>query len=274
MADFDLVAIDADGTTMDPSDRVRPRVRVAVRAVAASGVKLVLATGRALDGAQLVLDQLGLDAGLVLVNGAILADSLNQPPFERAMLPAAEAQAAVTALQTAGVEPFVYDDPDCSEDIVMLAAQPTMPQFMANQAARHRRRDLLSWLDHPVLTIVAAGPQEPMTQAAATLTAQLDGRAEVECSYFQSGGMWLLTVVAPGCNKADGLERLAARHGIAMDRVLAVADGHNDIEMVRRVGWGVAMGNAIPAVKAVADEIVADNQHDGLAEALERHFAL
>ena len=52
---------------------------------------------------------------------------------------------------------------------------------------------------------------------------------------------------------------------------MAIGDGHNDEEMIRFVGMGIAMGNAIPKIKKAAKYITDDIDNDGVAKAL-KHF--
>ena len=74
-------------------------------------------------------------------------------------------------------------------------------------------------------------------------------------------------------NKGDALAALCAVLGIAVGDAVAFGDGTNDLSMIRRAGLGVAMGNADFAVKAAADAVCDDNEHDGLAKFLERLLA-
>ncbi|HEY8489239.1 MAG TPA: HAD-IIB family hydrolase, partial [Thermaerobacter sp.] len=76
-------------------------------------------------------------------------------------------------------------------------------------------------------------------------------------------------LLPPGIHKAAGLERLAAHLGIPREQVVAVGDNDNDCEMLRWAGLGVAMGNAHPDVKAVADYVTATNGEDGVARLIE-----
>ena len=63
-----------------------------------------------------------------------------------------------------------------------------------------------------------------------------------------------------------------ARHlGLAPAQVMAVGDSGNDRTMVQLAGLGVAMGNATEDIRRVADAITADNNHDGVAEAIEKY---
>lgn len=64
---------------------------------------------------------------------------------------------------------------------------------------------------------------------------------------------------------------LAERLGLALDEVMAVGDSGNDLTMLEAAGLGVAMGNATEEIKQAADVITADNNHDGVAEAIEKY---
>lgn len=75
----------------------------------------------------------------------------------------------------------------------------------------------------------------------------------------------------PGVHKAGAIATLLAHLGIDVADTFAYGDGHNDLEMLQHVAVGVAMGNAVPALKAVADEITADVDADGLLASFARH---
>lgn len=74
---------------------------------------------------------------------------------------------------------------------------------------------------------------------------------------------------AVGVNKAKALQELGDKLKITANAVMAIGDEANDLSMIKYAGHGVAMGNAIPAVKAAADMVTADNDHDGVALAIE-----
>jgi hydroxymethylpyrimidine pyrophosphatase-like HAD family hydrolase len=79
--------------------------------------------------------------------------------------------------------------------------------------------------------------------------------------------------VQPECaGKAEALRLLAARHGIVASRVVAVGDAGNDLPILRAAGLGVAMGNAPPEVKQVADRVIGSNNGPALAELIEGLF--
>lgn len=73
-----------------------------------------------------------------------------------------------------------------------------------------------------------------------------------------------------GVTKASGLAEVCRVLGIGMEQAVAVGDSLNDLAMIKEAGLGVAMGNAQEAVKQAADEVVAGNEEDGVAEAIRR----
>jgi hydroxymethylpyrimidine pyrophosphatase-like HAD family hydrolase len=69
-----------------------------------------------------------------------------------------------------------------------------------------------------------------------------------------------------GVSKWSGIRHLADEWGIADHEICAVGDDVNDIPMIQAAGLGVAMGNALPEVKAVAQRIAPGHDQDGLVE--------
>ena len=80
----------------------------------------------------------------------------------------------------------------------------------------------------------------------------------------------ILEVVSGDSGKWIALETIASERGIAASEILAIGDDENDAEMIARAGIGVAMGNAVQAVREVADHTTLGNDEDGAARAIER----
>lgn len=84
-----------------------------------------------------------------------------------------------------------------------------------------------------------------------------------------TSGVDFLEITPAGGDKGSALARLCAELGISADEVVAFGDNHNDITMLEWAGRGVAMGNAVETVKAVANEVTAHNDDFGVALVLE-----
>ena len=78
-------------------------------------------------------------------------------------------------------------------------------------------------------------------------------------------------VIPPGIDKGRLVELLAGRLGVPRAEILVLGDMENDLEMFRKAGFAVAMGNASDAVKRAADATTLSNEEDGFAIAIERY---
>jgi len=80
----------------------------------------------------------------------------------------------------------------------------------------------------------------------------------------------VLEVFNRGVNKWAAINWLGEAHGFSGEQVVAIGDHINDVEMIAAAGCGIAMGNAVPQVREVANYQTADNDRDGVAKAIKR----
>jgi hydroxymethylpyrimidine pyrophosphatase-like HAD family hydrolase len=113
-------------------------------------------------------------------------------------------------------------------------------------------------------------PEQIMT-AATEAIGELAELATFTYGSDIAGG--LVEVSAKGVTKAFGIERLASEHGVDARDVVAFGDMPNDLPMLGWAGHGVAVANAHPDVLAMADEVTASNDDDGVARIVERLLA-
>lgn len=272
MPRYALVASDIDGTLTDRADQLRPAVKQAVDDALAAGVRVVLATGRGPVAGQRAIDQLGYELPMILANGAIVTEGLSRPALVRNLLPGQTAAEVVPLFREAGLEPLIYDDPEGSNLVLWERRHPDNEPFMDGKDDRlWHVDDLAAACDHPVLVVLCFGPEARLREFSSFLSQKLDGRAAVQPYWHPKYSAWAMDVAAAGCSKSAGLRHYAALHGVEMAQVVAIGDSLNDIPMLEAAGLGVAMGNAGDEVKQAADVVVADNEHDGVAEAIRRY---
>ena len=132
----------------------------------------------------------------------------------------------------------------------------------------------------PFETLCAGHPDPIRVVAFASeevIHALLPEVTALECSWTITRrgnyGSSELAIMNPSCSKASGVIELARYLNIPLEQIMAIGDNNNDIEMLRTVGWGVAMGQASEAVKAAARAVTASNQEDGVAQAI-KDYAL
>jgi hydroxymethylpyrimidine pyrophosphatase-like HAD family hydrolase len=122
------------------------------------------------------------------------------------------------------------------------------------------------------LRVSTLGPPEVLDPIERQL---LDGAVGDVTAYqvdLANFGVRLLEVFGPRVSKWTAVARLPDRFGIGPDRIVAIGDDMNDLEMISRAGQGVAMGNGREAIKRAAGRTIGSNADDGLAGFL-REFA-
>ena len=105
-----------------------------------------------------------------------------------------------------------------------------------------------------------------MQELEELLQSRLPGKLQVHVLHPPRYVGFFLEISPAGVTKWSAIQRLAKAWGIEDSEICAVGDDVNDIPMIRAAGLGVAMGNALPEVKAAADRIAPGHDDDGLVE--------
>ncbi|MGH8825321.1 MAG: HAD family hydrolase [Jiangellaceae bacterium] len=258
-----LVALDVDGTLVTYADFYAPPRRAVTRAVDRArdaGAHVVLATGRSLHSTVPVIDQLGLTHGYaVCSNGAVVADVETRMPVH-----------VVTFDASDPVQYFAEEIPDAvlavEELGVGFRVTGDFPVGELDGRVTVVTHDEL--LDGPVTRLVVRWPEGDREHLRRVAVAS--GLPSVD---YAIGYTAWLDIMPQGVSKAGGLETVCAELGVASADVLAVGDGHNDMEMLAWAGHGVAMGQAPWDVQDVADEVADSVDDDGVAHLLDEYFA-
>jgi len=288
-----LVATDVDGTLLDPADRVTPRTIAVLDRAAAAGVGLVLVTGRPPRWIPPIVAQVGVAGLTVCANGAVVYDvAADRIVSARTLDAATLADLAATVATLTGGKVISEElgkklDAATLADLAVLVATVLPraglavelvhpePSFMAEPSYRHawvgsdhEIRPRAELVTRPAVKMLVRDTRMRSEEIVAALAPAVG--SAVDLTFSHPGG--LVEISAPGVTKAAGLAEVAAAVGVEASDVVAFGDMPNDLEMLQWVGHGVAMGNAHPALKDVADEVTATNAEDGLALVLERWF--
>ena len=271
---YRLLALDVDGTLLDPSGELRPTVRDTVMAVQQRGLQVVLCTGRRFRTARPLAQALQLNAPLVVHNGALVKDLASGQTLQQSYIPIDVYHQALALLRRLS-SPMVYIDA-FHENVDILTesmerAHPFQRAYLTDQLAHCRIvDDITSPLSHGVvlLSIMADGASLQALRPVVEQTLGSRGRVHLLMNKNYQG--YILEILQAGVSKWQALHELAVQQGIAPEEIIAVGDDQNDLDMIRHAGLGIAMGNAVDAVKEAADAITGSNAEDGLVQALER----
>jgi hypothetical protein len=263
--------VDIDGTLVAHGDTISPGVRHALQQIQDKGIEIVLCSGRTRYRIMPVAQQLPQPAGYVVcANGSVVFHLGTGQTLYRHLLPTPIALRIVQAILDAGSEPYVFEDTDdpTSEGSRVLF-HPDKP--VGDWAERPRYRPyaaIAEELPFQPVCVSCFGSPERMRPLAQAMMQEFEGKVSI----IQSGSenTWGVEFYVANISKQLGLETVAAHLDVDQDEILAIGDHVNDYEMLKWAGIGVAMGNALPEIKAVADWITADAEEDGVARALER----
>ncbi len=274
---YQLLALDVDGTIVDPAGQISPAVQQAVAEVQARGLQVVLCTGRRFRTALPVAQTLGLTHPLIVHNGALVkAPDSGETLYHCYLSPDIYRQSLDVLSQVSS--PMLYIDAfHDGIDIVTAHSDQTHPfQHAYLQATQQHCQIVPDVSDLPLQGVVMMSIMAEESRLKAfrsDVQATLGRQAHVNVLANKSYQGSILEVLHPSVSKWHALHHFASQRGIAASQIIAVGDDANDLEMIRHAGLGIAMGNAIDDVKAVADYITLSNAEAGLAYAL-RHTVL
>lgn len=261
---YRLVALDVDGTLLDPSHALSSRTQAAVQSAQRRGVVVSLATGKLLASVQPLLRDLGLGGLHITCNGAALMDAATGAPVTAWTLSHEQIEVALAAIRELAPEtPIAWYTTDA---IYTDAERGLLDDTLAayhEPPVRHVAR-----LDHtlpPPLKFLMTGDHAHLLALRDALRERIGGEVTVVRTTSD-----FVEVMAPGVSKGIALLELAARLGIPREATVAIGDGENDIPLLEAAGLGIAMGNAMPALRARADRHTLSNAEDGVAHALEQ----
>jgi hydroxymethylpyrimidine pyrophosphatase-like HAD family hydrolase len=289
---YDLFAVDLDGTLLARDSTPSVANVAALHAAREAGMRVVVCTGRGLVECAHILEAIAQVEPVVVAGGSIIADPVSRRTLHRAAIDQSIVAATVESLLEHRHAALVLKDPVAAgyDYLVVrgreqLGLDPVTEWWFASMNVRVRVVDDLDEDPHPEHTVRvgACGRAGAMSKIRAHLTDACAGRAFVH--HFPAvvapehasrqrthedddPTLHVLEVFDPRANKWDALLHLAREYAIEPSRIAAIGDEINDVAMIAGAGLGIAMGNAVPAVRAAAKRTVAPNHADGVAEAV------
>ena len=285
---IDLLAIDLDGTLLDPSHQVSQRNIDAVRRARDAGITVLVCTGRGLGesiGAMRAIEQTD---PVMVAGGSIIADPVTGKTLHRFTLDHEVVHAATELFHEVACPALVMKDPsDIGYDYLVLNADEQHPihpitkwwfddhQLRVNYAAQAQHDP------HPEHTVrmgmcAESSISNPISRK---IIDQLGDRVwlydfpSVMPDSHTGEIVHILELFSANTNKWSAITWYLERHGIDPSRVGAIGDQVNDVPMMENAGVGIAMGNAVQQVKSHARYATSDNRSDGVAIAIEALLA-
>lgn len=258
-----LVATDLDGTLLRSDESLSPRTRAALEKAVAGGAVHVIVTGRSVQTAGPVFDELRYDGLAVCAQGAQLYSA---GAHELLAAHTVDAEAARSVLARLAASIGRVHVAVARAGIAGGFHGPAAMPWPWDLVPLHRVTDGDLWCE-PVMKAFLSHDRLSVDELATAVRAAGNGRFEA----VNAGGD-LVELIPAGVTKATGLAEVAARLGRHPEETIAFGDMPSDVPMLVWAGYGVAMANGHPEAIAAADEVAPANDEDGVAVVLERVY--
>ncbi len=271
---YKLLALDIDGTLVNLRDEVSPATTAALRRARRAGIKIVLATGRRYSRTLPLVLPLDIDAPLITASGGLIKDPSGHRTLFAARFDRFALLETLRHVAARGYEAVLYADTfDQGFDFWcprLDTPSPELGEFLLHNAGCERVDPLvMSAPPEGIFAAFAMGTKDQMLALAGELERRLPDDLAIHVLRSPRYTGFMCEIGVAGVSKWSGVQRLAETWGITDDEICAVGDDVNDIPMIQGAGLGVAIGNALPAVKAAADRIAPPLESDGLATVVE-----
>lgn len=295
MSRIRLIGFDLDGTLLDPDKSVSLYTIGIFRRCAKEQILLVPVTGRPFHGIPESVRSIPYLTHLISSNGAVTTDLKTGQVLRRKAMPLCLVQKILRRVSSYRIikEVFVggYGYHDAETDLLWKKRNLIPAQQIYLKESRRKVADLPEFLERAAAFFAASEPESaagkpdgyPVTEEELAEDIYLSADSETDQKDILAGMQDLkkecrivesfttdLEFGAPHADKGEAFLDLAAHYGIDRTETAAFGDGGNDFGLLEAAGTAVAMGNAIPEIKQMADFVTEDNRHDGVAKGIRR----
>jgi Cof subfamily protein (haloacid dehalogenase superfamily) len=269
-----LLALDIDGTLLNPQFQISELDMAALRHAHQKGVEVVLATGRRHKFALGIAQQLGFDLWLISSNGAVTR-SLAGETFHRDLLPAQTCRKLCNAMEEFRGNMVLTFDVEGKGAVVLEHMRDLTDSIQRWLEKNMQYIDFVIPLEKSLTTdpvqAMFCGTIDWMNRARTMIDATgLEKDITVLRTEYPIRDLSIVDILNQGCSKGHALERWAKYRGIPREQVMAIGDNYNDIEMLAFAGLPFIMGNASQELREKGWAVTLGNDQHGVAAAIER----
>ena len=262
---YRLLVTDLDDTLLGHDGKVSEGNRESIQAAIAAGVKVCLATGRMLCSALPIARSLGIHNGpIICCQGAVVADVQSGQILSRVGVPRALALEVLGFAEANSIYAHYVSD----ETYFLREATPESKVYAKMNGGHYGVETGEAFYDRLVFDpqkILLIGSPEKV----AALYQEAQAKWGEQLSVVVSRPMFL-EFSHKDAHKGFALKNLARLACVSLAQTLAIGDGMNDLTMIQAAGFGVAIGNAVEALKDAAGYVAPPNDEDGVAHVIGR----
>ncbi|MFD0714768.1 Cof-type HAD-IIB family hydrolase [Paenibacillus sp. GCM10027626] len=259
---YKLIAIDIDDTLLTDDLTVTEGTKAALAAAAEQGVFVTLATGRMFPSAKKIAAQIELNVPIITYQGSLVKTLFDEQVLYERSVPEDAARELYQFCQDNGlhlqlyIEDQLYVEED-NDKIKGYSALSKIPYIV--------EPDFDRLIGQPSTKMLIIDDPDKLDRIAEQLAPVIGDRVHIT----KSKPHYLEFMHKEG-TKGHAIQFMASHIGCTMDQVIAIGDSWNDHEMIEVAGLGVAMDNALPKLKDIANYVTRSNNDEGVRHVIEK----
>ena len=260
------IALDLDGTLLNEDKKISEINKNVLKELERKGVKIYLVTGRTYVSAKPYADELGLGSLLIAYNGAKVVDYKNDNIIFEQPLEEKYVKTVIKLAKDKNLHINLYKD---NTWFVEDSADVETAHYAKHTGLTPVEKDFDTFDDYNMtkITIQNMDNTQEFNDVCDEIASRFLGKV-----YTAKSQDFLFEVLNKNVNKGLILKRILKSEGIDMSECVAFGDAFNDLEMLREVGYGVAMGNAPLHLKKQVRYVTDTNEYNGVAKFLKKYF--
>jgi Cof subfamily protein (haloacid dehalogenase superfamily) len=267
-----LIAIDIDGTLLDPKFQISAANLEALNRAHTSGIEVALVTGRRHNFALPVANAIGFDVTLISSNGAVTRSSTGEH-FHRDLLPAPVAQRLLRYMVGFRSNTVLTFDRDGKGAIVLETADELNLSIQRWLEKNSEWTEFIvpledSLTEDPVQAMFCGNIPKMSAVQKMLLDCDFGNQFTVLRTQYDARNLCIVDILNQDCSKGHALQRWTEHRGIPRDQVMAIGDNFNDVEMLQFAGLPVLMANACDELKQNGWTLTLSNDESGVAYAI------
>jgi Cof subfamily protein (haloacid dehalogenase superfamily) len=259
-----LLLADVDGTLVTQDKILTDEAVAATRQLREAGIAFAITSGRPPRGMSMLLEPLAMQCAVAGFNGGVFVNP-DLSVIESHTLDPKAARQALDQILDQQLDAWVYTADEWlirRQDAPHVAREAWTVKFEARVVASFTDEHL----DKAVKIVGVSDDLQRVADCEKSTQALLRDGASVARSQ-----PYYLDITHPQANKGAVVETLSKLMGIAPEEIATIGDMPNDVEMFRKSGFSIAMGNSSDEVKAKASAVTDSNEDEGFAKAVRRH---
>lgn len=261
---FDLFVSDFDGTLGVAPDIITPQTVDAIKKYIKAGGKFVICTGRMFSSIKRICTKYGLNGIVIAYQGATIDDLTSGKRILEGGIDYKLASKVAYELLKDGM-PACVD----IEDVMYCEEESEYTEFHKEFAPVYKINSIVDMINEkkkPVMKVVTTGETERIFELTKKYQAKYNDKLIVN-----NGSNRLMEIINPEYSKGSSVKFLSEYYNIPYEKIIAVGDSTNDIELVNGTWHGVAVADGREELKKIAKEITVPFKDDPVKVLLEKY---